>query len=464
METLVRMEKRWHVFHGTKNLGLMTAKEIREALRQGTLDPFDKVSREGSNIREDLIEVDEIFKESAVTPLSQAAGAESTEHAAIVDRQVQLQDSSESSSLAGSWIRESSLRRTPEVEATRNDNVRPSSAKRYYVLDRDKVLGPLSALEIQSLFNRGMLNKKVRVQKVGGDKIIPITQFIASYSDDRLKELAEDGKIPQQIGIGSPSSKVLNELARMANSQRLAQNRRNKLYIALILAGLVLGALAYFAIEQAASRRAHRSSIESESTDRSESTPSPPSRPSRPQRPRLVQKNPEPAPSDLPTASSEPQAKEEVRGAEPPLRKTSKDTERPAIQNRPKTPPRAPERKVTPPSSRPAQTNPARSSPPPRRPPPPAPVPQGPGVIAKALSSAGRIQTIGPLSFNLASLEACGTKCTLTLRDTSGASMKAVFFKNSYYDQLKTKSRSVFLTGSTKIDRGELTLIIQDVR
>ncbi len=58
------MAKRWNVHHGNENLGLKTAKEIREDLRKGTLDPFDKVSAEGSNIREDLIEVDEIFKET----------------------------------------------------------------------------------------------------------------------------------------------------------------------------------------------------------------------------------------------------------------------------------------------------------------------------------------------------------------------------------------------------------------
>ena len=58
------MVKRWNVYHGNDHLGLKTAKEIREALRQGTLDPFDKVALEGSNIREDLVEVDEIFKET----------------------------------------------------------------------------------------------------------------------------------------------------------------------------------------------------------------------------------------------------------------------------------------------------------------------------------------------------------------------------------------------------------------
>jgi len=39
-----------------------------------------------------------------------------------------------------------------------------------------------------------------------------------------------------------------------------------------------------------------------------------------------------------------------------------------------------------------------------------------------------------------------------------------VFFKNAYSDQLRSRARGAFLTGNTKMDRGELTLFIQDVR
>jgi hypothetical protein len=64
----------------------------------------------------------------------------------------------------------------------------------------------------------------------------------------------------------------------------------------------------------------------------------------------------------------------------------------------------------------------------------------------------------------MSSLESCPSKCTLTLRDASGASIKAVFFKSAYYDQFKKSSGNVFLTGNTRKESGELTIFIQDVR
>jgi hypothetical protein len=71
---------------------------------------------------------------------------------------------------------------------------------------------------------------------------------------------------------------------------------------------------------------------------------------------------------------------------------------------------------------------------------------------------------VGPLTFSNSALETCPSKCTLTLFDGSGTSMKAVFFKTVYSDALRSRARGVFLTGGTKMDRGELTLFIQDVR
>ncbi|WP_141731255.1 hypothetical protein [Oligoflexus tunisiensis] len=423
------MEKRWNVYHGNDYLGLKTAREIREALRQGTLDPFDKVSREGSNIREDLIEVDEIFKE---TPESPSAGAPTTgpdtEGTVVADRSVVMEAMQPSKSQStGSKSKPKPVDNDePETGnsqdfSQRNDTGTRHSGKRYYLIDREKVLGPLSALEIQSLFNRNMLNKKVRVQKIGNEKTIPITQFIASYSGDRLKELAEDGRIPQQIGVGSPSSKVMNELARMANSRRVAQDRKNRAYLVMAFIGLILGALVYLLYEQTTSEPETRSAAEEQADD---------SQPASKARPRLIQKTPEPPPKKDPP---------------PPPRKVEKPEPR-RVERRPtrKTPPRVSQRKEEPAK----QDN----------------TPQGPGPIAKAMESAGRIQTIGPLTFSNAALESCPSKCTLTLFDGTGSSMKAVFFKNAYNDQLRSRAKGAFLTGNTKMDRGELTLFIQDVR
>ncbi|HYX32081.1 MAG TPA: hypothetical protein VE954_03130 [Oligoflexus sp.] len=426
------MEKRWNVYHGNDYLGLKTAKEIREALRQGTLDPFDKVSREGSNIREDLIEVDEIFREGAESPAESAPDHSPEPEGTVVAERNPLMDAMNVGKSAGTGSKANPKPTTdnddeesddPEDFAHRNDTGTRNSAKRYYLIDREKVLGPLSALEIQSLYNRSMLNKKVRVQKIGSEKTIPIAQFISSYSGDRLKELAEDGRIPQQIGVGSPSSKVMNELARMANSRRVAQDRKNRAYLVMSFVGLVLGATVYLLYEQTTSAPQNRAAVE-ESAEEQPAANKP--------RPRLIQKAPEPAPKK-----------------DPPPKKPETRPEPKQVDKRPVRRPPA----ITKASQ---DSGDARNT---------DNIPQkGPGPIAKAMESAGRIQTVGPLTFSNAALESCPSKCTLTLFDGTGASMKAVFFKNAYSDQLKTHARGAFLTGNTKMDRGELTLFIQDVR
>jgi type IV secretory pathway VirB10-like protein len=439
------MEKRWNVYHGNDYLGLKTAKEIREALRQGTLDPFDKVSREGSNIREDLIEVDEIFREAPPEPaaLENIADTPATEGTVVADRSALIAAAASVGKSAGTGsknkpkpVDDSQDSENSEDFHQRNDTGTRNSAKRYYLIDREKVLGPLSALEIQSLFNRNMLNKKVRVQKIGNEKTIPITQFIASYSGDRLKELAEDGRIPQQIGVGSPSSKVMNELARMANSRRVAQDRKNRAYLVMSFVGLILGALVYLIYEQSTREPEPQDAVEERSEE-----PSPANKP----RPRLIQKTPEPAP------------KKESPPPPPPVKKAEKEKER--AKPAPRRVERRPTRKAAPVtrvSQRRDDDEPRKTDNIPQQ--------RGPGPIAKAMESAGRIQTIGPLTFSSAALESCPSKCTLTLFDGTGASMKAVFFKNAYNDQLRSRARGAYLTGNTKMDRGELTLFIQDVR
>ena len=80
------------------------------------------------------------------------------------------------------------------------------------------------------------------------------------------------------------------------------------------------------------------------------------------------------------------------------------------------------------------------------------------------MAGAGRIQTVGQVTFQASALEDCATKCTLTMKDAAGGTLKAVFFKNAYYETLRSRSKGVTITGSTKVDRGELTVIIQDVR
>ncbi len=489
------MEKRWNVYHGNDYLGLKTAKEIREALRRGTLDAFDKVSLEGSNIREDLIDVDEIFKETSSVfqedpngtvvadrnPMQMAVGAQSP----VTMDPVR----SAPTAVAGpaqqspNWRNEYSAMRQ-QGEASIQDSSK-GPIKRYYIIDREKILGPLSAHEIQSLYNRGVLNKKVQVQKIGGKRTMSIAQFISSYAGDRMKELAEDGKIPQQIGVGSPSSKVLTELARMASSRRVAQQRKQRTFLMIAAIGLAIGVMGFLILQHNLQRNiAPPPSAETQTNREVE--------PSNRPRPRLIQKAPEPPRSQpapkTPVLKAEPARSEapisEEERSEPKRLDTPRSRPAPPIAVKPsrsEKPAKEPRVSSSKPSSTPLVPVPKPVPVAPKSPSvstqaaPPVialnPIPTNPpasasgqGPIAKALATAGRIQTIGPLTFNVNALEECLSKCNISMRDATGMNMKVVFFKNAYYEMLKNRSKGVTLTGSTKLDRGELTLIIQDVR
>ncbi len=466
------MERRWNVYHRGEFFGLKTAREIREALRQGAIDPFDKVSAEGSNIREDLIEVDEIFRETneqfakaaANGPIFSATPIPKVEEEPAVAIPVVFPEPSPPKTSEPQRIG-SKTESTPAgsdraFEETRADAIaKQPAAKRYYLIDRKKTLGPLSALEIQSLFNRGLLNKSVRVQKIGGQRTIPIHQFIANYAGDRLKELAGDGKIPQQIGLGSPSSRVMNELTRMVNSKRRAADRRNRAYLLLTGLGFLIGALLYL-FATTPNRNLNESKNRGEnSSSRTEEKGAPATKASKGQRPRLIQKSPEATETLAPSPTPTPEPPAKVPPKTPSNQPTTARTQR-AIQTRIKPQQATKKSKPTEIRSRPVR---------PTIPVQPKPVSApaktaGDSPIARAKSSAGRIQSVGPVFFTPAALDACANKCKLPMRDASGATMTAVFFKSAYYEQLRNLNKGVTLTGSTRVEKGELVLIIQDIR
>lgn len=479
---------RWNVHHGNENLGLKTAKEIREALRKGTLDPFDKVSAEGSNIREDLIEVDEIFKETQedeeytsvqqVLPTADRGGG-----AARARPQVQAPSFSPAQKLKDPIARVSvpSAPRTnpppstPVGVASPSWRTDPSQAfkdsaeskdaksnqKRYYLIDKSKILGPLSGLEIQSLFNRGLLNQKVKVQRIGGTRSIPVAQFISTYSEDRLKELTDDGKLNQKVS--SPSSKVLNELARVANAQKIAKTRKNKTYLILVAAGLLFG-IFLFVVWDSSSRPSKRSEAK-EARDNADSN-------RKGKRPKLLQKSQNE--DEVESRDSKPAAKTVIQATRPAPRAPvaapdpARDHMKVAVKPTKKPTLTEPQPQAAP-SPAPVKSAPKRVVQKPAPTPAPVPAPatkkEKDGPIARALSSnQPGIQTIGPLSFSKAALDSCASKCTLTFKDASGATLKAIFFKSAYYDRLKKSSASVSLTGNTRNESGELTIFIQDVR
>jgi hypothetical protein len=61
MLIMTASNKKWTVFRRGESLGTFTAAEIREELRKGVLSPNDFAAVENSVVRQEIIEIDEIF-------------------------------------------------------------------------------------------------------------------------------------------------------------------------------------------------------------------------------------------------------------------------------------------------------------------------------------------------------------------------------------------------------------------
>ncbi|MFW7381193.1 MAG: hypothetical protein ACOH5I_20425 [Oligoflexus sp.] len=486
-EDVEPMAKRWNVYQGEQVLGLMTAQEIRRALRDGSLDPFDLVALEGSENKVELVEVDEIFQEHTKPDL-QAAEAEAQVTQVASPKKVAEKKPSNRVPKAPkpSFPEESTntgtrSRASFPGEATLNDPV-PSDGgkgnathlpkrirtntvsdkkkdKKFYLIDdKNRVLGPLTAVEVQSLFYRGILNKQVKVQKTGSDRRIPVRQFISAYSGKRMKALADQGGSKALKGApGHPSSKVLNELYHLINSKKLAETRgKFGPSLGLVFLGVGLGLAIYLIFDW---KKVQDTELQKK----------------RPPRPALIQRESEPSAStpernsnNSSGSSSSEQALPRPSAAKSPPRNIPRPaprrTSRPAPrQESVSTPPARPARVETrpapiempPPSPRqqPAQT---RS---------PAPAKRESGPIAQAMATAGSVISVGPIQFSQSELQNCALKCELTFRDAQGGQLTAVFFKGAYFDQLAAKEKGVvILTGSSKLEDGKLILFIQDIR
>lgn len=241
------MSHLWKVYRNNQIVGVMDAAEIRQSLRDGLIDPFDHVSRDGSSVRVQLIEVDEIFE-----PDGGNGGASPTGEMLSPQRNAPAKH--------GDFSRQETFPPSHQPKPIRNNaginpNETPKSAKKFYLIDRHhRVLGPLSAAEIQSLFFRGVLDKSVRVQKMGAQRMIPVRQFVQIYAGQRMNAITQKAQmklIPSRSGrlrrggsrIDLASSTVLNELTRVMQAKSLVKAQQSPLF--LLAFGVLLGVLVF---------------------------------------------------------------------------------------------------------------------------------------------------------------------------------------------------------------------------
>lgn len=404
----------------------MTSAEIRQALRDGVVDPFDLVSREGSALKVELVEVDEIFDprhQEPVVPVVPAAKPEPVP----VQPKIAVNAPPQPMVLPSAPPAPTTIEPTPMEsfgEMTASGRKRRAALKKFYLIDRrGRVLGPLSAAEIQSLYQRGIVEKSVRVQKVGEPKSIPLNLFISAYAGERMTALgASNSDIRQTPGVTAmKSSKVLNELY-MSFSTGGGGRSRFRPYIGVILVGVFLGLLVFFSLnfDNQDDSRARRS-LTRERVTRERSTPTLRRIPERP-KPAVARQAPS-APAAAPTPpSSERRAPRAER-----------------VRPLPATPPPRPQRPVE------------RTAPPAR----PAP---------EFNLQDGAVVTLSNLEFKKADLEDCALKCRLTFYRGGRRAVTAVFFKGAFEDSLRATRGSVTIQGSVKREGSGYVLFLQDVR
>ncbi|NRA65593.1 MAG: hypothetical protein HRU19_13985 [Pseudobacteriovorax sp.] len=471
--------KKWEVFKDGKSLGLKTAGEIRQSLREGAIDPFDMVCEEGSTIKSELVEVDEIFNEDADSDSGEASSQEvsppdlpsriinldqatGTGHRPAPQAPPPRQFPDPAPLDQNSKMTASAMNRAIKAESqianqsSSNTNDKKKAKKFELIDEKKRVLGPVSAVEIQSLFQRGIISTSVKVRKVDGTKLIPVRQFISNYSDKRIKALSDKASASK---TGNPSSKVLNELYQNMNSKKMAQ-KKPPLGI-FVLVGIVVLGVAFLFLSQdpdSSDKGKKRVIKKAEAPTEVQAPPVPVKKPE-PVREPVVKKS---APPPVPKSSPPPEVKQE-----PPPKVVTKPKPKPA-------PPRPKARKpIATPKPRPAPVSRPKAkveAVPPKlpsstsRPANPQPAANTKGPIARALENVGSVATIGPLKYRNKDLENCALKCRLRFRDSAGGALEAVFFKGAYYDILKANSGGVTITGSTKIEGGGLVVFIQDVR
>lgn len=455
----------------------MTAAEIRRALREGVVDPFDLVCREGSQLRVEILEVDEIFTARQEEPEDGYTQLSSLPMAANAAPQPQYVHHIHHQSIPVSYV-------PKPIGQEDQQAARRKSLKKFYLIDRNhRVLGPLAAGEIQSLATRGIVGKGVLVQKMGDQRKVSLASFLRSYA-----QLNAGVR-----GVDLRSSRALNGVYRGGSSRRSRRNDSFFPYLMVILVGAILGFLVYFAShpqKDGDGRRVkHRQERRIQKRARGE-TQAPTLRRIAPKKeksrnrakPKVVTIE-----RRAPVAVSVKREVKRVEGRrEWPgngVQKAKRETKKSVKEKRQvrAAPPkkREPERRPTPaprpdpvvrapiPVKKPVVAVAPRPEPAPApKPTPPKPRPQPRPVAPPPKPAAlvdGEVATLSAMSYSVSELDECPIKCKLRF-SKSGLTVTAIFFKGAHLDALLAKNGSATISGRIKKQGGETQIFLESVR
>jgi len=474
------MSKIWLVHKDGLALGPYEAVELRQQLREGTLDPFDLISRQGSSIRRELVEIDEIFKTENKLTFEQEAqsfGNQSGEYYSLTgeyqnqdatvvrasgfdheDSQYQVESNGFHPSPVGrngnnkiTAVAGSAQAASPQFHQKVYTRARKNPKKFQIVDTKGKVLGPLSAAEIQSLFYKGVLPSSVVVMKIGTSSRVQIEKFITVYSEAKQKQVKQGGQ-PQ---MGMLNSKKMNQMAqayKIASAIQRHKMIKKMTYAICVLLFIIAGVFGYRTLEERVGPSffnfGNSKVIKKTKTIKAIKA-------------KKVRKK-EVKPNKLPRPSS--------------YKKQSRSSKKSVYKKRIATPKPKPEKRYVP-KRRPTSGKLARPKGTPRtvyRPPvtkyvpraskvPPRQVAKPPRVTVASLRPGVNITSLGPMAFNPDSVRNCEMKCTIRMVGAGGI-VNVKFFKIHYGAKLLPKARMVYISGLVQKSGGTTTVLLNGVK
>ncbi len=489
------LSDRWLIYKDGQALGPFTPEEIRQSLREGSFDPFDLVSREGSSVRRELVEVDELFFTSKVVYAGdQASGqAMSSGPSAFAAsgnlpavREMTQASQQGAPDIAGnghlalaSAARATLHSQTPNRPAAQQQQQnrarkRRRDPKHFHVMDpRGRVLGPIGAGEIQALFYKGVLDKDVKVMRDGSRAQVPVARFVAIYSEaNRVKRAMQQGAHPiVQGGISRANSLPAPRVAMGSPGSSVSP-----IAVIAIIAALLFGGIAAYMFMRNAG------------TWSAKDRPTATKQQKQKLKKRKVRPLPEEAPAPQETAPrlSKAQKKKAERLAELKRQraklleiqerrgnrrnKNVRTVAVPAPKTTPKPAPK-PFPQAAPVVKQPSQkpvvaSSPAPAAQSPAQPLPKAaePVPAKPqGQTVASLTDGQQVTNLGPMSFDKSALGDCEGSCSLTFSG-AGGSVKGAFFKGVWGPALEGKSGSVYISGLVKKNGDSVKIIVSNVK
>ncbi len=476
------MSDRWFIYKDGQALGPFTPEEIRQSLREGTFDPFDLVSREGSAVRRELVDVDELFFTSKVVygegepqPSGANAAVSPPSAFAAVAAEATQASARGSPDAAGNGMlalasahRATVQSRMPESVAADGGQSprrrRKRDPKHFHVMDpRGRVLGPISAGEIQALFYKGVFDKNVKVMRDGSRAQVPVARFVAIYSEsNRVKRAMQQGAHPMIQGGISPA----NQLPAPRAAMGISGVSVSPLAIVALVIALVVGSYAFYLFYTNGGLNWSAKDHPSEETQ-----------------PRHVKKKRKVRP--LPEA---PQPKKKLSNAEQNRQQRLADSKRQrakllelkqrreardkarkgkfaktvAMKPEAKPKPKTPAKPAAIPAKPAAAPQTSPSQPLPKAPAPAAP-PKAQGQTVASLEDGKPVTKLGPMSFDKSALKTCDGACNLTFTG-AGGTVKVAFFKNVWGPTLEAKTGSVYLSGLVKKNGADTKIILSNVQ